>query len=59
MLAYSLLSPSEIITATGILSSLAVASFPKNNRLGPYLAGLIEGDSSIYVPVNPRSPSGA
>jgi hypothetical protein len=53
------LSPSEVITEVGILSSLAVASLTKNNRLGPYLAGLIEGDGSIYVPVNPRSPSRA
>lgn len=53
------MSPSDFTTEIGILSSLAVACLPKNNRLGPYLAGLIEGDGSIYVPVNPRSPSGS
>lgn len=36
-----------------------LTSLPKDNRLGPYLAGLIEGDGSIYVPIKPRSPSGA
>lgn len=32
---------------------------PNNNQLGPYLAGLIEGDGNIVVPTKLRSPSGA
>lgn len=51
--------PLDVSNEVGIFSSLAVASLPKDNRLGPYLAGLIEGDGSIYVPIKPRSPSGA
>jgi len=37
--------------------TLAVAKQPFN-KLGSYLAGLIEGDGDIYVPINSRTPSG-
>jgi hypothetical protein len=38
---------------------LALIPLKKNNRLGPYLAGLIEGDGSIYVPIKNKTPSGS
>lgn len=37
------------------LSALVITPVPK---LGPYLAGIIEGDGDIYVPANPRTPNG-
>lgn len=40
-------------------SCLTIVPLNKDNRLGPYLACLIEGDGSIYVPVNVRTPIGS
>jgi len=45
-----------------VLSTVAIATIqrsPSNKRLGPYLAGLIEGDGSILVPTKLKAPSGA
>jgi len=38
------------------LSTLAIIPIPK---LGPYLAGIIEGDGDISVPTKPRTPCGS
>ena len=38
---------------------LSLITLSNTNQLGPYLAGLIEGDGSILIPGNPRSPSGS
>ena len=40
-------------------STLSLVTLSKTNQLGPYLAGLIEGDGSIIVPSKPKSPSGS
>ena len=41
------------------LSALSILTLNKNNQLGPYLAGLIEGDGSILIPGKQKSPSGS
>ena len=40
-------------------SILSLVTLSNTNQLGPYLAGLIEGDGSIIVPNKPKSPSGS
>jgi hypothetical protein len=35
-------------------STLSIVTLSKSNQLGPYLAGLIEGDGSIIVPNKPN-----
>ena len=63
-----IMDTAETLLFSTLCSSLGIGLLPRNNlalttlprgRLGAYLAGLIEGDGDIYVPNNPRSPSGS
>jgi hypothetical protein len=40
------------------VSSVGIASLPVNNKLGSYIAGLVEGDGSIKIPFTLRSDKG-
>ncbi len=57
----SLLSSLTIPASTTLRreSLIIVNKDNRNKNLGPYLAGLIEGDGSIIVPNKPFSPSGS
>jgi hypothetical protein len=39
-------------------SLVGIASFPSTDKLGAYIAGLVEGDGSIKIPSSVRSDKG-